>query len=259
MHHWGESASRKFPPPILVTVRAKSGKGRLSPRWVSLCACDACSGADQRNGVTSRETTSFFLIPSRHPLRSNLPSETDGESIAIKKEVAFAFAYFVHLASAIHCSDNSDCGFFKSCCSDNVCRRRCYGCSLNFQCGTGECCRKFGCSKNCSYCSFSFQCDIGECCKNHVCRKRCLDGGCRENCTYCSYSSQCDTGECCKDAKCKKKCSDGGCRGSCYFALTVLNVILESATEVAFARRNVRMVVVEKAAIIIAFPACSVT
>lgn len=148
----GKCKSQISPSYPRVTVRAKSGKGRLSPRRVSLCACDACSGADQRNGLTSRETTSFitsfFLIPSRHHLRSNLPSETDGESIAIKKEVAFALAYFVHLASAIHCSDNSDCGFFKSCCSDNVCRRRRYGCSLNFQCGTGECCRNFGCSKN---------------------------------------------------------------------------------------------------------------
>ena len=59
---------------------------------------------------------------------------------------------FLDQASATYCSDDSDCyGYLESCCSDYVCRERCFYCSYDSQCGTGECCNSNGdCKTSCS-------------------------------------------------------------------------------------------------------------
>ena len=58
---------------------------------------------------------------------------------------------FLDQASATYCSDDSDCyGYLESCCSDYVCIR-CFYCSYDSQCRTGECCNSNGdCKTSCS-------------------------------------------------------------------------------------------------------------
>ena len=65
------------------------------------------------------------------------------------KEVAFVFACWLYVASATFCIKDDDCGLLESCCKDSVCRRTCYYCSYNYQCGTGECCWSGDCQKKC--------------------------------------------------------------------------------------------------------------
>ena len=53
----------------------------------------------------------------------------------------FVFATeFFAIGSATHCTYDSDCDTWESCCSDSVCRKTCYYCFYNYQCGTGETC-----------------------------------------------------------------------------------------------------------------------
>ena len=100
------------------------------------------------------------------------------------KEVVFVFACWLYFASATFCVNDDDCGLLETCCKDSVCRQRCYYCSYNYQCGTGECCWSGDCQKKCS------------------------DGKCRKNCDSCSYSWQCDSDECCdSDDTCKLVCT----------------------------------------------------
>ena len=119
--------------------------------------------------------------------------------------------FFLRFGSATYCTNNSDCDQWsgESCCSDRVCRRDCYYCSYDSDCGTGEkCCHGGDCLMSCpvttspsTYCTYNSDCDqwSGKSC--------CSDGVCRRNCYGCSYNSECGTGE---------ECCDGGhCLSSC--------------------------------------------
>ena len=129
---------------------------------------------------------------------------------------------FFRFGSATNCSYNGDCDQWssESCCSDGVCRRNCYYCSDDFDCGSGEECCFGDCRSSCrtalpfspspsptthatvaTYCSYDNNCDqfLSESC--------CSDGVCRIRCYGCSFDFQCGEGE---------KCCDGGsCQSSC--------------------------------------------
>ena len=125
---------------------------------------------------------------------------------------------FFRFGSATFCSDNSDCHVWssESCCSDGVCRRNCYYCSYDFQCGSGEkCCAGGACLSSCpttspspttqathlTYCSDNSDCDqwwSESCCSDGVCTRNCY--------VNCLYDFQCGAGE---------KCCDGDCLSSC--------------------------------------------
>ena len=48
--------------------------------------------------------------------------------MASKKLLCILIVYFFALGSATYCNDDSDCFISESCCSDKVCRQRCYYC-----------------------------------------------------------------------------------------------------------------------------------
>lgn len=161
--------------------------------------------------------------------------------MAFKEVGLLLFFCFLHLGGATYCTSYSDCESLETCCSDNVCRQKCYLCSYDYECGTGECCKSSkckrkcsdgGCREYCSFCSYSYQCDTGECCHSSDCKKKCFDGGCRKNCLSCSYNSDCDSGECCdSDDTCKSVCSHsltGAAIGGIVFGCLVLAAIVIS-------------------------------
>ena len=91
--------------------------------------------------------------------------------MASKKLLCFLIVYFFVLGSATYCNDDSDCFISESCCSDKVCRQRCYNCSYDYRCGTNEQCCNNKCtssSSTCS-CSYDYQCQISEQCCNSKC------------------------------------------------------------------------------------------
>ena len=60
--------------------------------------------------------------------------------------------YFFALGSASICTYNRECDQLsgESCCSDSVCRKACYYCSVDSDCGTGEeCCDGGDCLSDC--------------------------------------------------------------------------------------------------------------
>ena len=72
--------------------------------------------------------------------------------MALEREFFVVILCFFALGSATICSYNSDCDQFsgESCCSDSVCRKTCYYCSFDSDCGTGEeCCDGGDCSTFC--------------------------------------------------------------------------------------------------------------
>ena len=71
--------------------------------------------------------------------------------MAFKGVVFVSFLCFFGPISATYCNFNSDCyGYFEKCCSDGVCRERCFSCSYDSQCGTDECCNSNrDCKANC--------------------------------------------------------------------------------------------------------------
>lgn len=109
--------------------------------------------------------------------------------------------FFFRFGSATHCSDKNDCDQWssESCCSDGVCRRNCYYCSYDFQCGTGEkCCDGGDCLSSCpttspwtyptlatlppltytteapsSYCTFDSDCELDDVCCDGDCLTVC--------------------------------------------------------------------------------------
>ena len=110
----------------------------------------------------------------------------------------------VTTSPSTYCTDNSDCDQWsgKSCCSDGVCRRNCYYCSYNSECGTGEeCCDGGHCLSSCpmtspwtlatlatippwtdpaliteapiSYCTIDSDCELDDVCCNGDCMAVC--------------------------------------------------------------------------------------
>lgn len=73
------------------------------------------------------------------------------KAMAFKGVVFVSFLCFFGPISATYCTFRSDCnGYFEKCCSDGVCRERCFSCSHDAQCGTGECCNSNrDCKANC--------------------------------------------------------------------------------------------------------------
>ena len=99
--------------------------------------------------------------------------------MASKKLLCFLFVHIFALGSATYCSD---CSLSESCCSDKVCRQRCFHCSDDYQCGTKEQCCDNKCISSflsCS-CSHDFQCDTGEQC----CNSKCISSSFSCSCTY---------------------------------------------------------------------------
>ncbi|CAH3161020.1 unnamed protein product [Pocillopora meandrina] len=73
--------------------------------------------------------------------------------MASKKLLCFLFVHIFALGSANYCSD---CSLSESCCSDKVCRQRCFHCSYDYQCGTKEQCCDNKCISICSsHCGWS--------------------------------------------------------------------------------------------------------
>ncbi|CAH3161010.1 unnamed protein product [Pocillopora meandrina] len=58
--------------------------------------------------------------------------------------------------NATYCTYDSDCSFSESCCTDKVCRERCYYCSHDYQCGTNEQCCNRKCISSFSSCSCTY-------------------------------------------------------------------------------------------------------
>ena len=151
--------------------------------------------------------------------------------MASKKLLCFLIVYFFALGSATYCNDDSDCYNSESCCSDKVCRQKCYYCSYDYQCGTNEQCCNNKCtsSSSTSSCSYDYQCQISEQC----CNSKCISSS--SSCT-CSYDYQCGSSKKCCNGKCisslsscscsydyqcgsSKKCCNSKCIGSsssCY-------------------------------------------
>ncbi|CAH3161031.1 unnamed protein product, partial [Pocillopora meandrina] len=77
--------------------------------------------------------------------------------MASKEFLCFLFVCFFTLGSATYCTFKSDCSYSESCCSDGVCRERCYYCSSDGECGTNEQCCDNKCISICSssYCGWS--------------------------------------------------------------------------------------------------------
>ena len=134
-------------------------------------------------------------------------------SLAMARKGIFLCAiilFFLRFGRARYCSDDSNCAEWsgESCCSDGVCRRNCYYCSYNSDCGTGEkCCNGGNCLSSCpttespwdyhtlapyspwnyltdfptlatvapiSYCTFDSDCELDDVC---------CDGDCMVSCT----------------------------------------------------------------------------
>ena len=71
--------------------------------------------------------------------------------MASKEISCVLFVFLFSLGSATHCSYPSDCGWSKTCCSDNVCRERCYYCTHSNQCGSDEVCCNNECTYSCAW------------------------------------------------------------------------------------------------------------
>ena len=113
------------------------------------------------------------------------------------------FLCCLDLTIARSCYYSSSCGYYETCCSDKVCRRRCYSCSYDYQCGTGEKCCKSRCKTTCTRsCSYDYECGAGEECCNGLCKKDCTRS--------CLSSYQCDDGKSCCSGYCKTSCTDVG-------------------------------------------------
>ncbi|XP_022791062.1 protein shisa-5-like [Stylophora pistillata] len=94
-----------------------------------------------------------------------------------KEVLCLLFICFLALGDTKSCTFDSGCSFGESCCTDKVCRERCYVCSYDYQCGTSEqCCtynsKCISSSSSCS-CSSDYQCDIGDDCCGGVCLSTC--------------------------------------------------------------------------------------
>ena len=140
--------------------------------------------------------------------------------MASKKLLCFLFVHIFALGSATYCSD---CSLSESCCSDKVCRQRCFHCSDDYQCGTKEQCCDNKCISSflsCS-CSHDFQCDTGEQC----CNSKCISSSFSCSCTY---DYHCEIGEVCCGGVCSSHCgwSGGAIAGAIigtiiFFAITI--------------------------------------
>ena len=71
--------------------------------------------------------------------------------MALERAIYVVILCFFALGSATICSYNSECDQFsgESCCSDSVCRKNCFYCSFDSDCGTGEECCDGDCSTFC--------------------------------------------------------------------------------------------------------------
>ena len=74
-------------------------------------------------------------------------------TMAVERAIYVVILCFSSLGSATVCSYDGECNQWsgESCCSDSVCRKNCYYCSLDSDCGTSEeCCDGGDCSTFCS-------------------------------------------------------------------------------------------------------------
>ena len=72
--------------------------------------------------------------------------------MALARASCVVMFYFFALGSATICSYNSECDQLSGefCCSDSVCRKTCYYCTFDTDCGTGEqCCDGGDCLSDC--------------------------------------------------------------------------------------------------------------
>lgn len=112
--------------------------------------------------------------------------------MAMKAVIVCGFILsFFRFGSATNCVYDRDCDTWldESCCSDNVCRKKCYDCSYDFDCGTGEeCCDGGDCLSSCpttsapwteaptapiSYCTYDSDCWLDDVCCNGDCLAVC--------------------------------------------------------------------------------------
>ena len=136
---------------------------------------------------------------------------------------------FFRFGSATYCVQNNDCDTWRgeSCCSDNVCRRNCYYCSYNSDCGTGEeCCAggEFGgdCRSFCpttnapstyaKYCTFNSDCGLDDVCCDGECLAVCPSTSApwtlatRALISYCTFDSDCGLDDVCCNGDCLAVC-----------------------------------------------------
>ena len=116
---------------------------------------------------------SFSQYLSNIPLTPQLSSQSYPPSTPVGNRLPTQCSHFTYLSSANkrkmklwlllclvgfgtceYCVLDSDCsGYFQSCCTDRVCRRTCYVCSTDYDCGTAEkCCSNGDCKDSFDSC-----------------------------------------------------------------------------------------------------------
>lgn len=112
--------------------------------------------------------------------------------MASKELLCFLFVCFFASESATCYTNDGDCSYSESCCTDNVCREDCYFCSSDSQFASNEQSFKSNCVRFWSTCSCSYdsKCDSGEQCSNGKCISS-------SSLCSCSYKYQCGIGKDC--------------------------------------------------------------